>query len=184
MTNLFEVLEEQLQDLYNAENQLAKALPKMAKKAKTPQLKQAFLTHLEQTKVHIDRLKQSAETIGVKPTGKVCKAMKGLIEEGSEVLEEDGNNGAIDAALIAAAQRIEHYEMAAYGTMIALANVTGQTKIIKTLQQTLCEEKKTDELLTQCAESAVYPTTAKSEDDEQEEEAAPAPKGKKKVAKK
>ena len=126
---------------------LSKALPKMAKKAKSPELKQAFLTHLDQTKVHIERLKAAAETLGIKPTGKVCKAMKGLIEEGSEVLEEDGKNGAIDAALIAAAQRVEHYEMAAYGTMIALANATSQTKIVKALQQTLAEEKKTDELL-------------------------------------
>ena len=179
MTNLFEVLEEQIQDLYNAENQLAKAMPKLAKKAMSPELKQSMVKHLEETKVQIDRLKQVAETLQIKPTGKVCKAMKGLIEESSEVLEEDGQSGAIDAALIAAAQRVEHYEISAYGTAIALANATGQTKIVKALQQTLAEEKKTDELLTRIAEQSVYPMTPKTEDDEQEEEEAPVKKAKK-----
>ena len=182
MTNLFEVLEEQVQDLYNAENQLAKAMPKLAKKAKSPELKQSMVRHLEETKVQIDRLKQVAETLGIKPTGKVCKAMKGLIEESSEVLEEEGSTGANDAALIAAAQRVEHYEISAYGTAIALANATGQTKIVKALQQTLAEEKRTDELLTTCAEQMIYPGTPKTEDDEQEEE-MPAKKSAKKTTK-
>ena len=169
MTNLTEVLEEQIQDLYNAENQLAKCLPKLAKKAATPQLKQAFTKHLEETKVQIDRLKQVAEMLETKPGGKVCKAMKGLIEEGSEVLEEDESNEAVDAALVAASQRIEHYEISAYGTAIALATAVGQTKILKLLQQSLAEEKKTDELLTKIAESAVYPNAHKTEEDEMDE---------------
>ena len=181
MTNLAEVLEDQVKDVYNSENQIAKALPKMAKKASTPQLKEAFLTHLAQTKVHIERIKEVAAMLGIKPGGKECKATTGLVAEGAEVIEEEGMNGAIDAALIGAAQRVEHYEMAAYGCMIALANATGQTKVVKTLQMTLAEEKKTDELLTQCAEKYIYPNTPKNEDEAPKEEEEPLLK---KVAKK
>src|SRR4051812_17369525 len=111
MDNLDDLFEEQLKDLYNAETQLTKALPKMAKKASSASLKQAFETHLEETKVHIERLQEIAEAMDIKPTGKTCKAMKGLIEEGAEVIEEDGEESVIDAALVAAAQRIEHYEI-------------------------------------------------------------------------
>ena len=172
MTNLTEVLTEQVQDLYNAENQLAKCLPKMAKKAKTPALKSAFTKHLEQTKAQIERLKQVAEQMGVaKPTGKVCKAMKGLIEEGSEVLEEDGSNEAIDAALIAAAQRIEHYEIAAYGTVCKMADVLGHAEGEEAAGRDAgTRRRQTDELLSNVAEQSVYPNAAKTEDDEEQEE--------------
>ena len=121
MNNLTELLEEQLKDLYNAENQLLKALPKMAKAASSEELKTAYEQHTEETRVHIERLQQVAEQLGVKPTGKVCKAMKGLVEEGNEVIGEDGHDNVIDAALIAASQRVEHYEIAAYGTVRAIA---------------------------------------------------------------
>lgn len=185
METLFDVLEEQVKDLYNAENVLAKALPKMAKKARTPELKQAFTKHLEETKVHIDRIKQVAEMLEIKPTGLQCKAMKGLIEEATETLEEDGNNAAIDAALICNAQRVEHYEMAAYGNMIALANAIGSPnpKVLKLLQTTLAEEHKTNDLLTKVAQASVYPGAAKS-DDEVPEEELPVKKKIAKVAKK
>jgi ferritin-like metal-binding protein YciE len=169
METLREVLEEQVQDVYNAENQLTKALPKMAKKASTPELKEAFTMHLEETKVHVERLAQVAKLLGIKPTGKVCKAMKGLVEEGSEVLEEDGKNAAIDAALIAAAQRVEHYEMAAYGTLRTLAEVLGHNEVIGLLDETLDEEKAADAKLTEVAEQNVYPGAPKNEGDEDEE---------------
>ena len=109
---------EELRDLYSAENQLIKALPKMAKGASSAELKQAFEDHLEQTKEHVERLDEIFSRLDEKPTGKTCKAMKGLIEEGSEMLEEDGEESVIDAGLIGAAQRVEHYEIAAYGTVL------------------------------------------------------------------
>jgi ferritin-like metal-binding protein YciE len=188
MDNLTELLEEQIKDLYNAEHQLLKALPRMAKKASSDELKDAFNSHLEETRGHVERLEQVSESLDFSPKGKVCAAMKGLIEEGKEVLEEDGNDGVIDAALIAAAQRVEHYEMAAYGTVKTLASLLGHDKVAKLLDETLGEEKAADEKLTDVAESAVYPGTPKSEDDmgaEDEEDVAPKPRGgaKKKVAK-
>ena len=114
---------EELRDVYNAENQLVKALPKMARGASSDELKQAFEDHLEQTKGHVDRLEEIFEALGAKPTGKTCKAMKGLIEEGSEILDEDGEDSVLDAALIGAAQRVEHYEIAAYGTLRTFARL-------------------------------------------------------------
>ena len=108
---------EEMRDLYNAENQLLKALPKMAKKAATPELKEAFESHLEETRTHVERLEEIFARLGKKPSGKTCKAMKGLVEEGSEMMEEDGPESVIDAGLIAAAQRVEHYEMADYGVV-------------------------------------------------------------------
>ncbi|MGH7938079.1 MAG: DUF892 family protein, partial [Bryobacteraceae bacterium] len=103
---------EEMRDLYNAENQLLKALPKMAKTASNPELKEAFENHLEETKIHVERLEEIFDKLGKKPSGKTCKAMKGLIEEGSEIMSEDGLDSVIDAGIIAAAQRVEHYEMA------------------------------------------------------------------------
>lgn len=170
METLSEVLEEQVKDVYNAENQLTKALPKMAKKASTPELKDAFTLHLEETKVHVERMARVAQLLGFKPTGKVCAAMKGLVEEGSEVLEEDGKNAAIDAALIAAAQRVEHYEMAAYGVMKTLAGVLGHDDVVALLGETLEEEKAADAKLTKVAEQNVYPGATKNESDEESED--------------
>jgi ferritin-like metal-binding protein YciE len=159
---------EELRDLYNAENQLLKALPKMAKGASSGELKQAFEDHLEQTKEHVERLDEIFERLGEKPTGKTCKAMKGLIEEGAEMLEEDGEESVIDAGLIGAAQRVEHYEIAAYGTVRTFANLLGEEEAVDLLQQTLDEEGETDKQLSELAEEVVN-QEALSEDEEKEE---------------
>jgi ferritin-like metal-binding protein YciE len=139
---------DELKDLYNAENQLVKALPKMAKAASSPKLRQGFEEHLEQTKGHVERLEEIFQLMNESPKGKKCKAMEGLIKEGSEITEEDFEGAVLDAALIGAAQRVEHYEMAAYGTAAAFANVLAESKHASLLEQTLAEEKDTDEKLT------------------------------------
>ncbi len=146
---------EELRDLYNAENQLVKALPKMAKHAAHQELKQAFEDHLEQTKEHVERLDEIFKRLDERPTGKTCKGMKGLIEEGSEILEKDGDESVLDAALIGAAQRVEHYEIAGYGTVRTFANMLGENEAAELLQQTLDEEGEADKLLTELAESVV-----------------------------
>lgn len=149
------LLEEELKDLYSAENQLLKALPRMAKKATSSTLKQAFTTHLKETEGHVKRLQQIAEMLEIKPSGKKCKAMEGLIEEGKEMMQEDGEPALIDAAMIGAAQKVEHYEISGYGTARALAEKLGQERIAQLLQETLDEESATDEKLTEIAESEV-----------------------------
>lgn len=149
------LLVEQVKDLYNAEHQLIKALPKLAKAATEPALKEAFTAHLEETKNHAQRLEQIAQILGVKPTGKTCKAMQGLIAEGAEVLEEKGEEPILDTALIAAAQRVEHYEIAAYGTARTIAESLGKKDIAKLLQTTLDEEKAADDKLTQVTQGGV-----------------------------
>jgi ferritin-like metal-binding protein YciE len=159
---------EELRDLYDAENQLIKALPKMAKGASSDELKQAFEDHLEQTKEHIERLEEIFQRLGEKPTGKTCKAMKGLIEEGSEMLEEEGEESVIDAGLIGAAQRVEHYEMAAYGTVRTFANLLGEEEAADLLQQTLDEEGETDKHLSELAEEVVNQGALSEEEDEEE----------------
>ena len=147
----------ELRDLYNAENQLLKALPKMAKAASSEELKDAFETHLEQTKGHVKRLEQIFEGLGAKPKGKTCKAMKGLIEEGSEILEEDGNDSVLDAGIITAAQKVEHYEIASYGSVRTFANLLGQNDAAELLQSTLDEESEANELLNKLAQTTVNP---------------------------
>ena len=144
---------EELKDLYSAENQLLKALPKMAKAATSKALKAGFEKHLKQTEGHVARLEQVCESLGVSPKGKKCKAMEGLVEEGSEVIEEDAEPEVKDAALIAAAQRVEHYEIAGYGCVRTYAELLGNSKAAKLLQQTLDEEGDTDKSLTKLAES-------------------------------
>jgi len=155
MEELRDLYVEQLRDLYNAENQLVKALPKMAKAASDEQLKTAFLDHLEQTKGHVERLTEVFERLGVKASGKKCKAMEGLIEEGGEMIDEDAAPEVKDAGLIAAAQRVEHYEMAGYGTVRAYAKLLGDTAQARILQQTLDEEGAADKKLTNLAESVI-----------------------------
>ena len=155
MQDLQDLFVEQLRDLYNAEKQLVKALPKMAKKASDEDLKQAFTTHLEETKGHVERLEQIFESLGKRASGKTCKAMKGLVEEGQEAMEEDATPEVLDAALIAAAQRVEHYEIAGYGTVRAYAKLLGNSEAAKLLQQTLDEEGNTDKKLTKLAESTI-----------------------------
>ena|SRR5947209_874273 len=155
MNSLQDLMVDQLKDLYNAEGQLIKALPRMAKAASNPQLQQAFTTHLEQTKGHVERLEQVFESLGQSAKGKTCKTMKGLIEEGKEMMGEDAEPEVMDAGLIAAAQRIEHYEMAGYGCVRTYAQMLGNKEAAKLLQQTLDEEGKTDKLLTDLAEKVI-----------------------------
>ena len=144
---------EELKDLYSAEKQILQALPKMAKKASNPQLKAGFEEHLRQTEGHVQRLEQIFEGLGKSPRGKKCKGMEGVIEEGKEVMQEDMDDDTRDAALIAAAQRVEHYEMAGYGTVRTYAQLLGERDAVKLLQTTLDEEGQTDKKLTQLAES-------------------------------
>jgi ferritin-like metal-binding protein YciE len=144
---LKELYVDELKDLYNAENQLLKALPKMAKAATSEELSAGFEEHFEQTKGHIQRLENIFKQLEESPKGKKCKGMEGLIEEGAEAIEEyDGE--LLDAALIGAAQRVEHYEIAGYGTVIAFAEELGESEHVELLNETLEEEKETDEKLT------------------------------------
>lgn len=153
---------DELRDIYSAENQLIKALPKMAKAASDENLKQAFTDHLEQTKGHVERLDQLFDQLGERATGKKCKAMEGLVEEGKEMIEEDAEPEVKDAGLISAAQRVEHYEMAAYGTVRAYARILGDDQAAKLLQQTLDEEGAADKKLTKLAESVINLEAAKN----------------------
>jgi ferritin-like metal-binding protein YciE len=152
---LEELLIDELKDLYSAENQIIKALPKMAKAASSPELKRAFERHLEETRRQVERLDQIGEALDTKMTGKKCKGMEGLIEEGKEIIAEDLEDAALDAGLIGAAQKVEHYEIAAYGTARTHASMLGLNKVAKLLQQTLEEEGMTDKKLTQLAESVI-----------------------------
>ena len=146
---------EELKDLYSAEKQILQALPRMAKKATNPQLKAGFEEHLRQTEEQVKRLDRIFEGLGKSPRGKKCKGMEGLIEEGKEIMQEDMDEDTRDAGLIAAAQKVEHYEMAGYGTAKAHADLLGFTKAARLLQQTLDEEARTDKKLTALAESIV-----------------------------
>ena len=153
MENLEDLLKEDLKDVLNAENQILKALPKMIKKASNEELKTAFQDHLEETKEHVERVEQAMEIMGMPARGKTCKAMKGIIEEGQEVMSEDAEEDVMDAALIAAAQKVEHYEIATYGTLIAWAKELGQRGVADLLKATLAEEEAADKKLTQIAAS-------------------------------
>ena len=155
LETLRDLLVEQLQDLYDAEKRITKALPKMAKAATSTELKAAFEKHLGETEGQVERLEKAFEAMGEKPKTKTCKAMQGLIAEGEETIKEDAEAEVKDAALIAAAQRVEHYEMAAYGTVSAYAKLLNEKTVLKLLQETLAEEKATDEALTELAESTI-----------------------------
>src|SRR5258708_39418663 len=157
LNTLQKLYTDELRDLYNAENQLLKALPKMAKAASSEELKEAFEKHLEQTKGHVKRLEQVFEGLDEKPKGKTCRAMKGLIEEGSEILQQEGEESILDAGIIVAAQKVEHYEIASYGSVRTFAHLLGQNKAAELLQTTLDEESETNELLTRLAESIINP---------------------------
>lgn len=158
------LLIDQLRDLYSAETQLIKALPKMAEAATLPALKDAFLGHLEETKGHQERLEELFETLDEKPTGKTCAAMKGLISEGDDVAKEKYSLPVRDAGLIAAAQRVEHYEMAAYGTVRAFALQLNDKSMAATLQLTLKEEGDADKKLSLLARSAVNERACEEQD--------------------
>src|SRR5947209_2215942 len=148
---LRELYVDELKDLYNAENQLIKALPKMAKAAASEELREGFEEHLEQTKEQARRLERIFEMLDENPRGKKCVGMEGLVKEGSEIMKEDFEDEVMDAALIGAAQRVEHYEIAAYGTVRTFAEVLGEGEHVSLLEETLQEEKETDEKLTQLA---------------------------------
>lgn len=152
---LEDLLTDELKDLYSAENQIIKALPKMAKTAQSQELRMAFEQHLEQTKQQARRLEQACEELGVSPKGKKCVGMEGLIEEGKEIMKEELDMDTIDAGLIGAAQKVEHYEMAAYGTASAHARQLGFNSVASILDKTLAEEKTTDEKLTKLAENMI-----------------------------
>ena len=183
MNTLSELFEEQLKDLYSAEKQLTKALPAMARKAFTPSLKEAFMGHLEETANQVRRLETIGQALQISLKGKVCKAMEGLIEEGKEVIKEKGDRMVLDAALIAAAQRVEHYEISAYGSARSLAEHLGHSDAVALLQATLDEESGADEKLNLISLDEVLadaPSGLENDDegeegDEGEEEVAAAP---------
>lgn len=155
LESLQDLLVEQLKDLYSAENQLIKALPKMAKAASSPELRAGFEEHLEQTRKQAERIEQICEQMGISPKGKKCAAMEGLIEEGKELMEEDADPAVLDAGLIASAQKVEHYEMASYGCARTWAEELGLDQAAELLEATFKEEKETDEKLTQLAKQGV-----------------------------
>jgi ferritin-like metal-binding protein YciE len=165
---LKELYVDELKDLYNAENQLLKALPKMAKAASSEELRQGFEEHLEQTRGHVERLEEIFKSLDENPKGKKCMGMEGLVKEGSEVMGEDFEGALMDAALIGAAQRVEHYEIAAYGTVAEFAKILGEDEHVSLLEETLQEEKDTDEKLTSLAQE-INPQ-ANEEIEEEEEE--------------
>jgi ferritin-like metal-binding protein YciE len=170
---------DELRDTYDAEKQLTKALPKMAKAATSPELRTALSAHLEETLGQIERLEQVFESLDEKVRGKHCEGMAGIIEEGKSVMEEDFDDATMDACLIAAGQRAEHYEMAAYGTLVAWARGMGHDEAANLLQETLDEEKAADKKLSAIAESGINQNAAdaahpEGEEDEEEEDESPA----------
>jgi ferritin-like metal-binding protein YciE len=155
LASLEDLYVDELKDLYSAENQLLKALPRMAKAATAPKLSKAFESHLRQTRDHVTRLEKIFKKLGGTPKGKKCKAMEGLLEEGKELMGEDAEPAVMDAALIGAAQRVEHYEMAGYGCVRTYARLLGHNDAADLLQKTLDEEGATDKALTELAEKTI-----------------------------
>jgi ferritin-like metal-binding protein YciE len=155
LQSLDDLFIDELRDIYSAEKQLIKALPKVSRKASSARLADAITDHLRQTEGHAERLERIFEALSERGTGKKCKGMEGLLEEGADVLEADGDAVTIDAAIIGAAQRVEHYEIAAYGTAIAHAKTLGNTSAAKLLEATLEEEKAADRLLSRLAEEGI-----------------------------
>jgi len=166
MESLGELLQEELKDIYDAEKQLTKALPKLAKKASASELQEAFEDHLRQTEQHIERLEQVFDQLGMPARGKKCEGMKHLIAEGDEMIADAEDDATRDALMISAAQKVEHYEIASYGTLRTWANLLGKGDIAALLEDTLEEEKETDERLTGIAESFVNQAAAEGEEDE------------------
>lgn len=160
LDSLRDLYVEQLRDLYNAENQLVEALPEMADNATHAELRQALESHLEETREHVERLEEVFDNLDEDPTGEMCEAMEGLIEEGNELLEKDADDDVLDAGIIAAAQRVEHYEIAAYGTVVTYAEMLGRNDDQELLAETLNEEKQADEKLNRIAKQIVNPAAA------------------------
>ncbi len=171
VSSLQELYVKELQDLYDAENQLIKALPKMAEGASSEELRNAFEEHLEQTKEHAQRLEQILRGLGEDAKGEKCKGMEGLVKEGGEVLKEDMEEQVKDAAIIGAAQRVEHYEIAGYGTVRTFASLLGEDEAVELLEKTLEEEKETDEKLTELAQN--INVEADQEEGSEEDESQP-----------
>ena len=179
-STLHDAFIEELRDTYDAERQLTKALPKLAKAARSPQLRQAFESHLEETKGQIERLETVFESLDEKVRGKHCDGIAGIIEEGSSIMKEDFDDTTMDACLIAAGQRAEHYEIAVYGTLVAWARAMGHNEAADALQENLDEEKAADEKLSALAEGGINQEAAEaahpSDDDMEDEEEEPAAK--------
>jgi ferritin-like metal-binding protein YciE len=174
---------DELRDAYDAEKQVLKALPKMVKAATSSELRAAFSSHLEETKNQVARLEQSFAALGEKVRGKHCDGVAGIIEEGKSVMEEDFDDQTMDACLIAAGQRVEHYEMAAYGTLVAWARALGHDDVASLLEENLDEEKAADEKLTAIAEGGVNQDAASAAEADGEDEDEPAPAARRKAAK-
>ena len=171
MNTLMDALVDEVRDLYHAEKQLVKALPKMAKAATSDELREALESHLAETETQVGRLEQVFELLEEKPRAKTCAGMAGIIEEGSDALKEDAEPAVLDAMIIAAAQRAEHYEMAAYGTAAAWAEGLGLSEVAELLRDTLDEEKAADEKLTALAEAGINDAaSAGAEDEEQDDD--------------
>ena len=170
IATLHDLMIHQLRDLYSAEKQLVQALPKMAKNANAPELQDALRTHLQETEEHVSRLEQAFEMLGVTGRGMKCKGMEGLIEEGQELFEEDVDPEVLDAGIIAAAQRIEHYEIAAYGTVCEYARSMEHEELLSLLDSTLAEEKQADKKLTTIAESGINAMAEMGGEDGSDEE--------------
>jgi ferritin-like metal-binding protein YciE len=166
--NLNKLYVDELKDLFSAENQLVKALPKMAKAASSDELRTGFEKHLEQTKGHVQRLEEIFESLDTSPKGKKCVGMEGLVKEGSEVIEEGFENAVLDAGLIGAARRVEHYEMAAYGAACEIAKALGQIKHASLLEKTLSEEKQTDEKLAQLTKEINFQANEEGSEEQQD----------------
>lgn len=184
-STLHDAFIDELRDTYDAEKQLTKALPKLAKAASNPSLRQAFESHLEETRSQIERLEQVFESLDEKPRGKHCDGIAGIIEEGKSIMEEDFDDSTMDACLIAAGQRAEHYEMAAYGTLVAWAEAMGHSEAAELLQQTLDEEKAADQKLSALAEGGINESAAElahPDDEEAEPVAVSASTGRKPAA--
>lgn len=170
MEDLRDLLIDELRDIYDAEHRITKALPKMAKNAGSDELREGFELHLEETEGQIERLEQIFELLGENPKRKKCEGIVGLLEEGEEKMGEDAHQSVLDAALIASAQKVEHYEIASYGTLRTYAQLLGNQDVAALLEETLQEEKATDEKLTALAEAGINEAAAQGEDDENEEE--------------
>jgi len=187
LDSLRDLLEDEIKDMYDAEKQLTKALPKLAKKATATELKEAFEEHLQQTEEHVARLEQVFEQLGMPARGKKCEGMKHLIAEGEEMIADADDEATRDALLIAAAQKCEHYEIASYGTIRVWANLLGKDEVAALFEDTLEEEKEADQKLTQIAESFVNQQAAHAEEAEEDEDTArgrqtPGSRGRRSVA--
>ena len=172
LSSLDDLLVHEMQDIYNAEGQILKALPKMVKAASNPDLKRAFEEHRVQTESQVDRLEQAFKLLGVPAKGRKCEGMAGLLEEGKKTMEQEAEEAVLDAALIAAAQKVEHYEIASYGCICTYAEMLGYDQVHELLGQTLDEEETTDQKLTALAETVINLEAEEAESDEEEEEAS------------